>query len=98
MPRDYYEVLGVKRAASEKDISKAYNKLAFKYHPDRNPGDKQAEASFKEVQEAYDVLRDPKRRAQYDQFGFVNPGGPFPGGQAGGGPFPGGSGFDFGSI
>jgi curved DNA-binding protein len=98
MPRDYYEVLGVKRDASEKDISKAYNKLAFKFHPDRNPGDKQAEASFKEVQEAYDVLRDPKRRSQYDQFGFIPPGGPFPGGQAGGGPFPGGSGFDFGSI
>ncbi len=95
MPRDYYEVLGVKRDASEKDISKAYTKLAFKYHPDRNPGDKQAEATFKEVQEAYDVLRDSKRRAQYDQFGFVNGGagpgaGPFAGG---GGPFAGGGGF-----
>jgi curved DNA-binding protein len=99
MPRDYYEVLGVKRDASEKEISKAYNKLAFKHHPDRNPGDKQAEASFKEVQEAYDVLRDAKRRAQYDQFGFVNGGaGPGAGPFSGGGPFPGGSGFDFGNM
>src|SRR5262245_39004826 len=73
MPRDFYETLGVKRDASEDEIKKAYRKLARQYHPDRNPGDKQAEASFKEVQEAYDVLSDKKRRTQYDQFGFAGP-------------------------
>ncbi len=81
MPRDYYEVLGVPRNASEADIKKAYRKLARQYHPDRNPGDKQAEARFKEVQEAYDVLNDKTKRAQYDRFGFGGPGfggqGPF---------------------
>jgi DnaJ-class molecular chaperone len=91
MPRDYYEVLGVKRDASEEEIKKAYRKLARQYHPDRNPGDKQAETRFKEVQQAYDVLSDKKKKAQYDQFGFVADGpGPFPGGGAG--PFPGGAG------
>ena len=89
MPRDYYEVLGVARNASEADIKKAYRKLAREYHPDRNPGDKQAEARFKEVQEAYDVLDDKPKREQYDRFGFAGPGmgqGPFqnPGGGAGG--------------
>ena len=74
MPRDYYEVLGVSRDASEADIKKAYRKLARQYHPDRNPGDKQAEARFKEVQEAYDVLNDKTKRAQYDRFGFAGPG------------------------
>ncbi|MBR5050718.1 MAG: DnaJ domain-containing protein, partial [Desulfovibrio sp.] len=68
--RDYYEVLGVGKDASDDDIKKAYRKLAFKYHPDRNPGDKEAEAKFKEAAEAYDVLRDPNKRARYDQFGF----------------------------
>jgi DnaJ-class molecular chaperone len=85
MPRDYYEVLGVKRDASEEQIKSAYRKLARKYHPDRNPGDKQAEENFKEVQTAYDVLSDKEKRARYDQFGFAGENGPF-GGQ-GGGPF-----------
>jgi curved DNA-binding protein len=83
MPKDYYETLGVARDASEKDIKKAYRELARKHHPDRNPGDKQAEAKFKEVQDAYDVLSDKQKRAQYDQFGFVGPG-EFPGGGPGG--------------
>lgn len=69
MPRDYYEVLGVSRNAPDKEIRSAYRKLARQYHPDRNPGDKEAEAKFKEVQHAYDVLSDSQKRAQYDQFG-----------------------------
>jgi DnaJ-class molecular chaperone len=73
MPRDYYETLGVQKGASEDEIKKAHRKLARQYHPDRNPGDKQAETKFKEVQEAYDVLSDKKRRQQYDQFGFAGP-------------------------
>ena len=71
MPRDYYEVLGLARGASEDEIKKAYRKLARQYHPDRNPGDKKAEASFKEVQEAYANLGDKDKRAKYDQFGFA---------------------------
>ena len=71
MPRDYYDVLGVKRDASDDEIKKAYRKLARQYHPDRNPGDKQAEANFKEVQEAYDVLSDKARRERYDRYGFA---------------------------
>ncbi len=82
MPRDYYEVLGVARDASEADIKKAYRKLARDYHPDRNPGDKQAETRFKEVQQAYEVLGDKNKRAQYDRFGFA---GPEAGAGAGGG-------------
>ena len=74
MPRDFYEVLGVKRDASEEDIKKSYRKLARQYHPDRNPGDKQAETKFKEVQEAYDVLSDNTKRANYDRFGSAEPG------------------------
>ena len=69
--RDYYEVLSVKRTASEEEIKRAYRKLAMKYHPDRNPGDAQAEAKFKEAAEAYEVLRDPEKRARYDQFGHA---------------------------
>ena len=72
--RDYYEVLGVEKTASEDEIKKAYRKIAIKYHPDRNPGDKEAEEKFKEAAEAYNVLHDPKSRQQYDQFGFSGPG------------------------
>lgn len=71
--RDYYEVLGVERNASEDEIKKAYRKIAIKYHPDRNPGDKEAEEKFKEAAEAYDVLHDPQKRQRYDQFGFNGP-------------------------
>lgn len=67
--KDYYGVLGLKRGASEAEIKKAFRRLARKYHPDVNPGDKQAEAKFKEIAEAYEVLGDPKNRAQYDQMG-----------------------------
>ncbi|MBP3730245.1 MAG: molecular chaperone DnaJ [Mailhella sp.] len=72
--RDYYEVLGVSKNASEDEIKKAYRKLALKYHPDHNPGDAQAEQKFKEAAEAYDVLRNPERRANYDRFGTADPG------------------------
>src|SRR3954462_715719 len=93
MPRDYYEVLGVQRGASDDEIKKAYRNLARKYHPDRNPGDKQAEANFKEVQDAYDVLSDKAKRAQYDRFGFAGPQpGAGPGGFHWGGGFPGNGG------
>lgn len=71
--RDYYEVLGVDRKATEAEIKKAYRNIAIKYHPDRNPGDKEAEEKFKEAAEAYDVLHDEKKRQQYDQFGFDGP-------------------------
>ncbi len=67
--RDYYDILGVSRDASQKDIKKAYRKLAAKYHPDKNPDDKEAENKFKEVGEAYDVLSDPEKRKMYDRFG-----------------------------
>ena len=69
--RDYYEVLGVGQNASEAEIKSAYRKLAKKYHPDLNPGDKEAEEKFKEVNEANDVLSDPDKRKRYDQFGFA---------------------------
>ena len=72
--RDYYEVLGVDRGASADEIKKAYRKAAIKYHPDKNPGDKEAEEKFKEAAEAYDVLSNPEKRARYDQFGHDAPG------------------------
>jgi len=80
--QDYYELLGVPRKAPLKDIRQAYRKLARKYHPDLNPGDKSAEEKFKQIQEAYDVLSDTKKRQMYDQFGFNAPGAgaPPPGG------------------
>lgn len=69
--RDYYQVLGIEKNASTDEIKKAYRKLAIKYHPDRNPGDKEAEAKFREATEAYDVLSDDKKRPMYDQYGFA---------------------------
>src|SRR5579864_7157503 len=69
--RDYYEVLAVDRGAGEEDLKKSYRRLAIQFHPDRNPGDKQAEERFKELNEAYQVLSDPEKRAQYDRFGHA---------------------------
>ncbi|MGH9519985.1 MAG: DnaJ domain-containing protein, partial [Terriglobales bacterium] len=112
--KDYYHVLGVKRTAAPEEIRKAYRRLARKLHPDVNPGNKSAEDKFKEVQEAYDILSEPKKREFYDRAGFYsdqafqhgaegfNPGA---GAAAGGGPRPGApppgfyfSGFDFSDI
>ena len=80
---DLYEILGVKKGASADEIKKAYRKLARRHHPDKNPGDKAAEDRFKEIQGAYDILSDPEKRKQYDQFGsrgFAGAGGPDAGG------------------
>jgi molecular chaperone DnaJ len=85
---DYYEILGLGRDATEEQVKKAYRKLAFQHHPDRNPGDKAAELKFKEATEAYEVLRDPEKRRRYDQFGHAGVGG------AAGGPAVDFSGFD----
>jgi len=77
--QDYYGALGISRSASKEEIRKAYRKLARKHHPDLNPGDKAAEERFKRVQEAYDVLSDPKKRQMYDQVGYYSEHGPEPG-------------------
>ena len=90
--RDYYEVLGVERTASAAEIKKAYRKLAIQYHPDKNPGDKEAEEKFKEAAEAYSVLSDADKKARYDQFGFEGVSG------AGGGSGFGGAGMDMNDI
>ena len=89
--RDYYEVLGVDKSATDQDLKRAYRKLAKKYHPDANPGNKEAEEKFKEASEAYAVLSDKEKRAQYDQFGHAA----FEGGAGGAGGF---GGFDFSDI
>lgn len=94
--KDYYQSLGVKRDAPAEEIRKAYRRLARKYHPDLNPGDKAAEERFKEIQEAYEVLSEPKKRKMYDQFGFYSEQGfPGAGGQQGPNPGFGFGGFDF---
>src|SRR2546429_8301075 len=93
--QDYYELLGVPRKASAKDIRAAFRKLARKYHPDLNPGDKSAEEKFKQLQEAYDVLSDSKKRQMYDQYGFYSDNLP-PGGPGGAGSRDAGSAVNFG--
>lgn len=92
--RDYYEILGVNKGANADEIKKSFRKLAMQYHPDRNPNDKEAEAKFKEINEAYEVLKDEQKRAAYDRFGHQA----FSGGQGGGNPFGGGFNFDFGGA
>src|ERR1700682_1616410 len=101
MPQnDYYKTLGVERGADAEEIRKAYRKLARKHHPDLNPGDKSAEDRFKKVQEAYDILSEPKKKEMYDQYGFdsengMRAGGPGGAGSPGAGPNMGFGGFDF---
>ncbi len=98
--RDYYDVLGINRDAGEQDIKKAYRKLAMKYHPDRNPDNKDAEEKFKEVNEAYEILSSPEKKRRYDQFGHAGVDGNNAGGFGGFGGFSGFGGFDgmFGDI
>jgi DnaJ-class molecular chaperone with C-terminal Zn finger domain len=103
--KDYYKILGVERSASEDEIRKAYRKLAMKFHPDRNPNDKQAEERFKEINEAYQVLSDAKKRAHYDRLGsdysnWQQRGAPgdFNWDQYGGGGFPGGVRVEYGDL
>ena len=98
--RDYYEVLGVAKNANADEIKKAYRKAAIQFHPDKNPGDKEAEEKFKEAAEAYDVLSNPDKRARYDQFGHagVDPNFGAGGGAGGWGTGSGGVDFDLGDI
>ena len=97
--RDYYEVLGVAKGATAEEIKKAYRKSAMKYHPDRNPGDKEAEEKFKEIGEAYEVLSDDQKRSRYDQFGFAGVDPTYGGGAGGAGGYGGFGGFgDFGDL
>ena len=96
--RDYYEVLGVSKGASEDEIKKAYKKLARKYHPDMNPGDKEAEEKFKEINEANEVLSDPTKKSRYDQFGFAGVDPNYGAGGPGWGDGAAGAGFDFGDL
>src|SRR5712675_2345631 len=97
---DYYETLGVGRTASADELRKAYRRLARKHHPDLNPGDKASEDRFKKVQEAYDILSDPKKKQMYDQVGFYSENGMPSGGGAprGSGPNMGFGGFDFSDL
>ena len=96
--RDYYEVLGVDKSASEEEIKKAYRKLAKQYHPDLHPGDKEAEEKFKEANEAYEVLSDAEKKAKYDRFGHAGVDPNYGAGQGGYGGGFGGMDFDLGDI